>query len=130
MNSSKIYYLVAFILFTYFSLQFFQSAFIGREIATNGIKVETRVVQLPTCGRGNGNMNIVYKDKFYNIKIGKNDCIQGKYRIGDEVEALYSISYDKIQLATEKVNFNYVVSILFFLVPLFCLFKLLKKNKN
>ena len=128
MNSSRVYYLVAFVLFTYFSLQFFQSAFVGKEIALNGIKVNTHVVKLPKCGRSSGTMNILYKDKRYDIKIGKNDCIQGKYSIGDQVEALYSQNYDKLQLTTEKVNVIYVLSLLFFLVPLFCLFKLIKKE--
>ena len=53
------------------------------------------MVELPICGRSNI-IGISYKEKKYNISINKNDCIQGKYNIGDTLEATYNYKLDKM----------------------------------
>jgi hypothetical protein len=57
--------------------------------------VIVKVVELPICGRSNI-IGISYKEKKYNISINKNDCIQGKYNIGDTLEATYNSKLDEM----------------------------------
>ncbi|MEZ4829534.1 MAG: hypothetical protein R3C61_25105 [Bacteroidia bacterium] len=57
--------------------------------------VTVRVVALPMCGRSNI-IVVKYREKEYNISINKNDCIQGKYNIGDTLDATYNSKLDEL----------------------------------
>ena len=56
--------------------------------------VMVKVAELPLCGRSNI-IVVSYQNQKYSISINKNDCIQGKYRIGDELEAIYNPKLDE-----------------------------------
>ena len=86
--------------------------------------VIVKVVELPMCGRSNI-IGISYKEKKYNISINKNDCIQGKYNIGDTLEAIYNSKLDEMNpgnfMGTYKLyrDFMALVGIVFLLYLFF-----------
>lgn len=57
--------------------------------------VIVKVVELPLCGRSNI-IVVSYQDHTYRISINKNDCIEGKYRIGDTLDAIYNPRLDEM----------------------------------
>ena len=57
--------------------------------------VIVKVVDIPMCGRSNI-IGVRYQYKEYNISINKNDCIKGRYNIGDTLEATYNPKLDEI----------------------------------
>ena len=70
--------------------------------------VIVKVVELPICGRSNI-IGISYKEKKYNISINKNDCIQGKYNIGDTLEATYNSKLDEMNPSVIGVYRLYII---------------------
>ncbi|TXB59445.1 hypothetical protein [Phaeodactylibacter luteus] len=85
--------------------------------------VIVKVVELPICGRSNI-IGISYKEKKYNISINKNDCIQGKYNIGDTLEATYNSKLDEMNpgnfVGTYKLNRDFMILVgIVFLLYLF-----------
>jgi len=128
MDSSKnrILYFIGFLIFTYFAVNFFESSYQAKMIKKYGVTVISIVSELPNCGRSSNTVYVEYNSKKYNINIGKNDCIQGNYKIGDRIKVVYSSSYDKMQLPTETVELGYWLSIAFFFIPLYFLYKLIK----
>ena len=57
--------------------------------------VIVEVVGLPICGRSNI-IEVKYQKIKYNISINKNDCIQGRYNIGDTLEATYNYKLEEL----------------------------------
>jgi hypothetical protein len=129
-DRNRVIYLLAFIAFTYFALNFFNSSYQGKIISENGINKTVSIIDIPDCGRSSNSMDVEYNNKKYNINIGKNDCIEGKYKIGDRVNVLYSSIYDKVQLPSERSSLLYWMSILFFLIPVYCLFQIIRPFKK
>jgi hypothetical protein len=130
LDKNRIFYLVAFIAFTYFALNFFMTSYQRKVISANGSPVTVKVTGVPNCGRSSNTMDVKYKQKVYNINIGKNDCIEGRYKNGDKIEVLYSKEYDKMQLPSEKSNLLYWMSIIFFIIPLYFLIEIVKPFKK
>lgn len=126
LDKNRVFYLVAFIAFTYFALCFFRTSHQGKVINATGVSVVVEVDGVPDCGRSSNTMDVKYRQKSYNINIGKNDCIEGRYKNGDKVEALYGKEYDKLQLPSERSELLYWMSILFFVIPLYCLIQIIK----
>jgi hypothetical protein len=58
--------------------------------------VTVEVVDLPLCNKA-GTIIVRYKGKDYSMGIGINDCINGKYMIGDKLEAEYNPKLDDMQ---------------------------------
>lgn len=130
LDKNRVIYLIAFIAFTYFALNFFRTSHQGKVISANGSPVTVKVTGVPNCGRSSNTMDVKYKQKVYNINIGKNDCIEGRYKNGDKIEVLYSKEYDKMQLPSEKSNLLYWMSIIFFIIPLYFLLEIVKPFKK
>gem|GEM_PF-2094188 len=129
-DKNKVIYLIAFIAFTYFALNFFKTSYQGKVINANGVSVVVEVDGVPNCGRSSNTMDVKFKQKIYNINIGKNDCIEGRYKNGDKIEVLYGKEYDKMQLPSERSNLLYWMSIIFFMIPLYCLLQIIKPFKK
>ncbi len=130
LDKNRVIYLIAFIVFAFFALNFFRTSHQGKEINNNGISIVVEVVGVPNCGRSSNTMDVKYKQKLYNINIGKNDCIEGRYKNGDKIEVLYGKQYDKMQLPSERSELLYWMSILFFAIPLYCLLQIIKPFKK
>ncbi len=130
LDKNRIIYLAAFIAFTYFGLNFFESSYMGKEINENGIGKQVEVASVQNCGRSSNTIDVEYDLKTYTINIGKNDCIEGRYSIGDKIVVKYSSEYDKMQLPTERTNLVFWMSILFFLIPLYCLVQIIRPFKK
>ena len=58
-------------------------------------KVVVNVTNLPICGRSNI-IGVTYENKSYNLAINKNDCIQARYGIGDEIATIYNSKLDEL----------------------------------
>lgn len=122
---NKIIYFLCFLFFSYFVTKNFIEEQKIRESFFNGISVNVEIIEMPTCNARSTVMVHYYK-KNYKMVIGKNECIQGGYRISDKLQALY---YNKLDMVVrDKENIiGYYFSILMFLAPLFCLYQLIKK---
>ena len=74
--------------------------------------VMVKVVELPLCGRSNI-IVVGYQGQKYRISINKNDCIQGRYRIGDSLEAIYNPKLDEVNpgsfVGTYRLNMTFLV---------------------
>lgn len=126
LDKNKVLYLIAFIAFTYFALNFFENSYTAKMISENGILRIGEIASIPNCGSSTNTMDVKLNQNIYNVNIEKNKCIQGFYRIGDRIEVMYSEEYDKAQLPTEPSTLSYWTSIIFFLLPLYFLFQIIK----
>ncbi len=127
---NRIIYFVAFIAFTYFGLIFFETSYISKEIYENGIDKQVEISSVPNCGSSSNTVDVEYHLKTYTIKIGKNDCIEGRYSIGDKLMVKYSSKYDKMVLSTERTTLAFWMSVLFFLIPFYCLVQMIRPFKK
>ncbi len=59
-------------------------------------EVIAMVVDLPLCGGASNNIIVEYKGKRYKVSVNKNDCIQGRYKIGDKINTIYNPPLDEI----------------------------------
>lgn len=123
-------YFIAFIAFTFFGIQFFQSSYQSKKIKENGISVTAIVSGIPDCGRSSNTMEVKIKENLYSINIGKNDCIKRRYQIGESVEVLYSSTYKKAILPSERTTLLYGMSLLFFIIPAYCLHQIFRQFKD
>lgn len=57
--------------------------------------VLVEVVDLPLCGKSYI-ITVGYGGKKYNISVSPNDCIRGRYKIGDTLEATYNPKLDEM----------------------------------
>ena len=122
-------YLVLFIAFTFFSIKFFEASYRDYNIKDHGIESIATIKDIPNCGRSSGSVDVILNDEKYLLNIGINDCIKRKYKIGDKVTVLYSSTYNAIILPNAKVNLVLYMSLLFFLLPLYSLYHLIKPRK-
>ena len=130
MNTNRILYLIGFFVFSFFALNFFESTQREKTINETGIPVLAKVAGVPNCGRSSNTIDVKIEQKTYNISIGKNDCIQGFYKVGDTLKVLYSSVYDRAQRPEQFTYFSYIVSILFFCLPIYFLLLLIKPFKS
>lgn len=96
--------------------------------------VIVKVVELPLCGRSNI-IVVSYQDQPYRISINKNDCIEGKYRIGDTLDAIYNPRLDEMNpsdfVGVYRLNMVFIVLVgLAFLVYIYILNAYTKGNKR
>lgn len=125
---SKVIYLILFVGFSFFSIQFFNSALINYRISQYGSKQLAEVIEVPNCSRSSNSFYVKLKEKKYLTEIGKNDCIQGKYLIGQKIEVLYSSDYDKIVMPNSKTKLIFYMSLAFFLLPITSLYYLIRRK--
>ena len=128
-GGNRVFYIISFLIFTFFGIVFLRSSYQSKKLRENGTSAKAVVSETPDCGRSSNTMEVKLKENIYSINIGKNDCINGRYRIGDSVEVLYSITYNKAVLPTERTNLLYWMSLLFFIVPIYCLYQVLRQSK-
>lgn len=79
--------------------------------------VRAKVVDLPLCGASNI-ITVEYDNKRYDVSVSKNECIQGKYRIGDYLNVMYNSRLDRMNafpLGSYRLNmfFLCLVGVLF-----------------
>ncbi len=122
----KIYF-VLFLLFAFFSYFFFKTAYRDHKISIGKIAKNVLVVSKGNCGRGGGTIKVKYESKIYTLGIGRNDCINGKYKIGDQIIVLYGEQYDYFILKDMNTISSLYLSIAFFFLPIYCLYKLIRK---
>ncbi|MFZ1561705.1 MAG: hypothetical protein WAT37_17350 [Saprospiraceae bacterium] len=96
--------------------------------------VIVKVVELPLCGRSNI-IVVSYQDQTYRISINKNDCIQGKYIIGDTLDAIYNPKLDEMNpgnfVGTYRLNMIFIFLVgIAFLVYIYILNAYAKGNKR
>lgn len=123
---SKVIYFILFVGFSFFSIQFFNSALRNYRISQHGSRQFAEVVDVPNCSRSSNSLYVKLKEKKYLTEIGKNECIQGKYLIGQKIEVLYSSDYDKIIMPYSKTKLVFYMSLAFFILPIASLYYLLK----
>ena len=130
MNKKKLLYLILFIAFAFFSLNFFKSARLKYMTKEDGVLTRAEVYKRPECGRSSNTMDVLIDGRTFNLDIGKNDCIQGKYTIGDIVEVLYCKECGEAILPETNAKFRYCLSIAFFALPLYFLIILISSFKR
>jgi uncharacterized membrane protein len=99
----------------------------NRQLEVFNQNVHVEVVDLPLCGRSNI-ITVEYNKKKYNISVNKNDCIQGKYKIGDIIEATYNPKLDIVNPADFIGVFRWNIIFLLIVLILFLLFIFRDKN--
>lgn len=130
MNKKKFLYLGLFVAFAFFSLNFFKSAKLKYMTKEDGVLTQAEVYKRPECGRSSNTMEVLLDGRTFNLDIGKNDCIQGKYSIGDIVEVLYCKECGEAILPGAQASFRYWLSIAFFALPLYFLIILVSSIKK
>ncbi len=96
--------------------------------------VIVKVVELPLCGRSNI-IVVRYQDQTYRISINKNDCIEGKYMIGDTIDAIYNPKLDEMNPASfvgvYRLNMIFIVLVgIGFLIYIYFLNTYTKGNRR
>ena len=96
----------------------------------NGILTNAEVYKRPECGKSSNTMKVLLDRKVFTLDIGKNDCIQGQYSIGDVVEVLYCRECGQAILPESNAIFRYWLSLVFFAIPLYLLILLVFSFKK
>jgi hypothetical protein len=96
--------------------------------------VIVKVVELPLCGRSNI-IVVSYQDQQYRISINKNDCIEGKYRIGDTLDAVYNARLDEMNpndfVGVYRLNMIFIILVgIGFLIYVYIINTRTKVNKR
>jgi hypothetical protein len=130
MNKKKLLYLILFIAFAFFSLNFFKSSRLKYMTKESGVLTKAEVYNRPECGRGSATADVIIAERIFTIDIGINDCIEGVYSIGDELEVLYCKKCGTAILPHSKANIRYWFSIVFFALPLYFLIILVSSFKR
>lgn len=126
MNKIRLMYLFLFLGATLFAIKFFEQAYRDYSIKQSGTQGIATIESRPDCGRSNSTVDVRYMNKIYLLRIGKNDCIKGEYSIGDKVPVIYSDVYDYMITPGRQVAFLFYMSIVLWVLPLYCLYKLIK----
>lgn len=123
-------YLVAFLLTSIFSIYWLSNAHRDYITVLENNVVLGKVIHIPLVNIGNNRtIEVEYNSKKYFIQISSKDYINNKYAVNQNVDVFYSIKYDYMFLATKNVKYTYYFSIIFFVFPLYCLYKLIIKKK-
>ena len=125
---SRLSYFFCFIFSALFSALFFDTSLRDYRIKKYGEEKDCIVLTGGNCGRSGGSIKVLMQAKEYKLSIGRVDCIQDKYRIRNTVKVLYGYDYDYMILPEEKVELGLCMSLLFFILPLYCLYQLIGKN--
>ena len=130
---SKLTYFLCFITCAYFSTLFFDTSLRNYRIKKFGEEKFCTVLNRGECGKSGGTIKVSLHEKEYNLSIGRVDCIEGNYSIGSQVKNLYGRDYDYMILPEDKAELGFYLSLLFFILPLYFLYQLIKplrKSKN
>lgn len=103
------------------------SELLGYEVFN--IPVKVRVVGLPICGRSNI-IEVEYENKTHDISVNKNDCIQGRYSIGEVLSATYNTKTREINPRNFKGSYRLGVGFLVTLILVFLLYTYASKKRN
>jgi len=121
--NSRIAYILGLLIFGLVSIKYFQSSLYSYKASKDSEKLVVEIIERPICGKNN-KVQIRYQDKEYSVKVPKNKCIRGDYDIGDKVEVWYLKSVDHFVLSDLNTEIGLYISIAFFLMPIFCVYKL------
>jgi hypothetical protein len=127
MDIKRVIYIILFFLFTFFSIKFFETAIRDYNITNENNFVSANIIENGNCGTSGGTIKVKYNDKLYTLAIRRSDCINAKFSIGDDIKVLYSKRYNYLILDDSRVMTELVMSFFFFLLPLYCLIKIIKK---
>ena len=122
---SRLSYFFSFIFLSFFSTLFFDTSLRDYRIKRYGEEKNCVVLTSGECGKSGGTIKVLMQTREYKLSIGRVDCIENKYRIGTTVKVLYGYDYDFMILPEEKVELGLYMSLLFFTLPLYCLYKLI-----
>ncbi|MBL0192305.1 MAG: hypothetical protein IPQ18_13400 [Saprospiraceae bacterium] len=127
MNNKRVIYIILFFLFAFFSIKFFETAIRDYNITNENNFVLANVIENGNCGTSGGTIKVKYNDQLYTLGIGRSDCINANYSIGEDINVLYSKRYNYLILPDSGVKTGLIMSLCFFLFPLYCLIKIIKK---
>lgn len=85
----------AFFLILIWSFSKLKQSIVERQYVVFNQEVEVEVVDLPLCGKSNL-ITVRYNEKDYSMSVNKNDCINGRYKIGYKFFTNYNSKVDKI----------------------------------
>ena len=85
---------------------------------------------IPKCGKSSNTVEVLLFGKNYEIRIGKNKCFDGFYQLGDPVNVIYSDIYDGAINANANVKIGYWMSICFFIMPIYFLYKIIRGDND
>ena len=122
---SRLSYFFSFIFLSFFSTLFFDTSLRDYRIKRYGEEKNCVVLTSGECGKSGGTIKVLMQTREYKLSIGRVDCIENKYRIGTTVKVLYGYDYDYIILPEEKAELGLYMSVLFFILPLYCLYQLI-----
>ncbi len=114
-----------FLIFFIFSIFLYRETTEENYIQMNGELVEVIVINLQggrTCSA-----IIDYNQKNYKVKLAKTDC-NNRVLIGEKITLKYLKEWDKFIFPEKRTLLIYYISLFFFLVPTYFLFKMIRKN--
>lgn len=123
---NRLIYFIGFMASLFFATNYLINSVQINEALKYGIDTEAEIIELPVCN-AKSSVYVKLNRKKYNLILGKNQCIEGGYRIGDRIPVIYYSKLDKVVSNGTNGQFGILVAMIFFLLPLFCLYKLIKK---
>ena len=91
-----------------------------------GELVIAEVHKEPICSRSMNKMNVKYQNSIGIVHIGKSKCHDGFYKVGDKINILYYKENNYFIMPYRPINRRIVVTCVGLLIPLYCLYKLIK----
>lgn len=123
---NRIFYFLGFILSLFFATKFVIDSIKTNEVIKYGISTTAEIIEMPVCN-AKSTVMVLYNNKKYKLILGKNECIQNGYRITDEIPVIYYDKMDKLVSKGTSGELGIYFGIAFYLLPLFCLYQLIKK---
>lgn len=127
----RLLYLIGFLVFGFLAQDNFRDNYIEHKVSqSEGVIVMVKVIGIPNlCGRRNNRILVEFEDRNYSILISSNQCATNTFTVGRTTKLMYVKRFD--HMFVEKINsVSYILSFLFFLLPIAFLIMLLKPIKG
>lgn len=125
------FYLVCSLVFGLLCLSFFKQSYTEHVLArTEGLEVKAKIARIQKfCKRTNNRIDVIYQKKTYSVSISRTQCLKGTYRTGDDINLIYVDRFDSLFIKKDTSGFNYILSIVFLVLPIAFFVEAIKKRR-
>lgn len=123
----KAIYLIVFIITAFYFSFNLKSSLIDHKVMSSGEQVVAVISSKPRCSKSLSVMHVRLNSKEYLLHIGMKSCYEREYIVGNQVEVFYDETYDVVLMPYYNSIFNLLLSIVGLMIPIWCLYKFIKK---
>lgn len=128
---TRLLYFVAALVFTIIGIGEVKKSKLEAKIKESGNVVKAVIVERPRCSNKACTLKIELRGKSYRLlNIGRNARMKEKYRVGKTIDVLYDKEHDIVMTPDRAVEASYHLSLLMFIIPLFCLYQMLRPRSE